>query len=200
MSAGILGSWAFADLEGNTACAYVRVYSVVKSFTAAGFVKLSLERVREPGGVQATREIVAHPGSVVVLPILPDGRVVMVRQYRHAVRQSLWELVAGGIEPGETPREAARRELLEETGYIARRLKPLVDFFPSPGFLTEEMHLIEARGLTMSKARPEADEYIRTGQFTWAEMLRKLRAKSIRDGKTLVGLLWAFSLDRHKTP
>src|SRR5580704_3874107 len=79
-------------------------------------VELKVDRVIEPGGVETTREVVCHPGSVVVLPRLPDGRLILVRQYRYAVKESLWELVAGGMERGETPRQSARRELLEEAG------------------------------------------------------------------------------------
>ena len=153
-------------------------------------VQLKVDRVIEPGGVEATREVVCHPGSVVVVPHLPDGRVIMVRQYRHAVQERLWELVAGGIEPGETPRQSARRELLEETGYHARVLKPFLEFYPSPGILSEKMHLVEAWDLTLSQAQPEADEHIETGFFTVTEIMKMTRAGKIRDGKTLVGILW----------
>ncbi len=125
-------------------------------------IQLKVEQVVEPGGIQTTREVVCHRGSVVVISHLPDGRVILVRQYRHAVKESLWELVAGGIEPGETPRQSARRELQEETGYRARTLKPLLEFYPSPGILSEKMHLVEARDLTLSKAQPDADERIET--------------------------------------
>jgi ADP-ribose pyrophosphatase len=155
-------------------------------------VDLKLDQVVEPGGVQATREVVCHRGSVVVLPHLPDGRLVLVRQFRYAAGETLWELVAGGLEPGETPQAAARRELIEETGYQARRLKLLFDFYPSPGILSERMFVVEARGLTRAKAQPEADERIRVGRLTLAEARRLLRAGKIRDGKTLVGLLWLY--------
>ena len=150
----------------------------------------------EPGGITANREIVCHPGSVVVLPELPDGRLMLVRQFRYAARRWLWELVAGGIDPGETVLEAARRELEEETGYRARTFRLLFTFFPSPGFVNEKMHLFEARGLTRTKARPEADERIRLGRFTEAQLRRLLRARKIEDGKTLVGLLWRLSRKR----
>ncbi len=153
-------------------------------------VQVKIDRVAEPSGVTAEREVVCHGGSVVVLPRLEDGRLLLVRQYRYAARRYLWELVAGGIEPGETAREAARRELLEETGYRARTLKPLLDYYPSPGFLTERMVLVEARQLRRSKARPEPDERIRVGRFTPSELRRMLDAKLIKDGKSLVGLLW----------
>ena len=156
-------------------------------------VTLKLDQVIEPGGVRATREVVAHPGSVVVMPCLDDGRLVLVRQFRHAVGQSLWELVAGGLEPGERVLPAARRELLEETGYRARKLKLLLSFFPSPGFLSEEMHLVEARSLSLAKAEPEEDERIEVGHFTPAELRRMVTSGKIRDGKTLIGLLSLWS-------
>ena len=99
-------------------------------------------------GLRATREVVTHPGSVVVLPVLDDGRVVLIRQYRHATRQYLWELVAGRIDAGETPKRAAARELLEETGYRAKRYSVFLDVFPTPGFLEERMFILLAEGLT----------------------------------------------------
>jgi len=156
-------------------------------------VKLKLDRVIEPGGVGVDREVVCHSGSVVVLPRLCDGRVLLVRQFRYPAGRWLWELVAGGIEPGETPRQAARRELLEEAGYRARTLRPLFRFFSSPGFLNEEMHLIEASGLTLCRAQPEADERIRLGRFTPLQLRKMLRAGQIRDAKTLVGLFAVLS-------
>ena len=155
-------------------------------------VELKVERVIEPGGVETTREVVCHPGSVVVVPHLPDGRLILVRQYRHAVRESLWELVAGGIERGETPRQSARRELQEETGYHARTLKPLLEFYPSPGILSEKMHLVEAWGLTPSQGQPDDDERIQTGVFTVEKVMKMIRRHEIRDGKTLVGILLLF--------
>jgi len=154
--------------------------------------------VVEPGGVKAEREIVCHSGSVVLLPHLPDGRVLLVRQFRYSAGRRLWELVAGGIEPGETPLRAARRELLEETGYVARTLEPVLNFYPSPGFLNERMHLIEARELTLTKAQPEADERIRLGCFTRAQLRSMIHDKKIQDGKTLVGVLWLLGFDRIK--
>lgn len=159
-------------------------------------VTVKLDQVIEPGGIKAVREVVCHSGSVVVLAHLPDRRLLLVRQYRHPAGQALWELVAGGIEPGESQQEAARRELLEETGYVARAVRPLFDFFPSPGILTEKMYLVEARGLTRSRARPEEGERIRIGRFTVAQLRQMLRSKKVRDGKTLAGLYWFLSKRR----
>ncbi len=163
-----------------------------KTVYRGGIVHLKVDRVVEPGGIAAKREVVCHAGSVVILPHLDDGRVLLVRQYRYATRKWLWELVAGGIEPGETPREAARRELREETGYRARTLKLLFNFYSSPGFLTERMTLVEARGLSKSKAEPEPDENLKLGRFTRAQLRKMIRTKIIQDAKTLVGLLWLF--------
>jgi len=153
-------------------------------------VKLKVDRIVEPGGIEATREVVAHPGSVVVLPVFPDGRVLLVRQFRYAAGRSLWELVAGGLEPGEPVVRAAHRELREETGYDTRRVRRLITFFPSPGFVGERMHLVEATGLTPGAAQQESDERIRIGIFTLRQLRQMLRARKIQDGKTLVGILW----------
>jgi ADP-ribose pyrophosphatase len=153
-------------------------------------IQLKVEQVIEPGGVRTTREVVCHAGSVVVIPRLPDGRVILVRQYRHAVGESLWELVAGGMEPGETARQSARRELAEETGYRARLFTPLLEFYPSPGILSEKMHLVEACDMTLSQPHPDKDERIKVGLFAISELARMVRGNKIRDGKTLVGILW----------
>ena len=155
-------------------------------------VELKVDRVIEPGGVETTREIIHHPGSVVVIPHLPDGRLILVRQYRYAAKQSMWELVAGGLEKGETPRQGARRELLEEAGYRARVIKPLLEFYPSPGILSEKMHLVEAWDLAPEQGEPDEDERIEVGLFTPDEVLKMVRNGKIHDGKTLVGILWLF--------
>ncbi len=153
-------------------------------------LELKVDKVIEPGGVRATREVVCHPGSVVVVPILPDGRVVLVRQYRYAAKQTLWELIAGGLEARESVTRAARRELAEETGFRARRVKRLFAFCPSPGVRNERMVLMEARGLTPGEARPESDERLKVGRFTPRQLEKMLRTHRIRDAKTLVALLW----------
>jgi ADP-ribose pyrophosphatase len=155
-------------------------------------LKLNVDEIIEPSGVRARRELVLHPGSAVVLPRLADGRIVLVRQYRYAARQSLWELVAGGLEAGERVLAAARRELLEETGYRSRRMCYLLSFYPSPGLLNERMHLVEASDLRLSRAQPEEDERIEVGRFREAELRRMMASGEIRDGKTLIGLLWMF--------
>ena len=148
------------------------------------------DTVVEPGGVKATREIVTHPGSVVVLPVFSDGRILMIRQYRHAVRQYLWELVAGSKDAGESFVKGAHRELLEETGYTARRMRKLLDLFPTPGFLTENMVIFVAEGLKLGEAQPEADEKIEKRIFSLREIDDWIRAGKIRDAKSVAGILY----------
>jgi len=123
------------------------------------------DEVIEPSGVRALREVITHPGSVVVLPVLPDGKILLIQQYRHATRQYLWELVAGRMDPGETPKAAAARELIEETGYRAKRLRVFLDVFPTPGFLEERMFLLLAEGLTAGEAEPDGTRRGRENNF-----------------------------------
>lgn len=147
------------------------------------------DEVVEPNGVRARREVITHPGSVVVLPVLNDGSIVMIRQYRHATQQYLWELVAGRIDEGETVKEAAARELLEETGYRARRYSPFLDMFPTPGFLEERMHVVQAEGLTQGEAQPEEDERIEVRIFRVSQLKQMMRRGRLHDAKTIAGLL-----------
>jgi len=148
------------------------------------------DEVIEPSGVRATREMITHPGSVVVLPVLPDGKILLIEQYRHAAKQYLWELVAGRIDEGETPEQAAERELIEETGYRAERLEQFLEFFPTPGFLEERMFLFLAKGLTPGKPRPEDDEKIISRAYSLKQVEEMLRKRKLRDGKTIAGLLF----------
>ena len=147
----------------------------------------------EPTGVHTIREVVTHPGSVVVLPVLPDGRIVMVRQYRHSAKQYLWELVAGRMEHGENPQKGAQRELLEETGYRAKRFSVFLDLFPTPGFLEERMFLLLAEGLSAGEAEPEEDEKIIVAAYTRKQLERMMRTRKLRDAKSVAGLLFYFS-------
>jgi len=148
------------------------------------------DRVLEPGGLETTREVITHPGSVVVLPLLPDGRILLIRQYRHATRHYLWELVAGRMEPGESPKQGAARELAEETGYRAKRFTTFLDVFPTPGFLEERMWVLLAEELTPGEANPEDDEKITAKAFTAAQIESMIRTGKLRDAKTIVGLLY----------
>jgi ADP-ribose pyrophosphatase len=148
------------------------------------------DRVREPGGIEVTRDIVAHRGSVVLLPVFPDGSILLVRQYRHAVGASLWELVAGRVEPGESRPAAARRELIEETGYTALRVKQILEIFPSPGFVTERMWIFAATGLRRGCAQPEADERISVRKFSLRALEKMIRRGTLHDAKSVAGILF----------
>jgi ADP-ribose pyrophosphatase len=150
------------------------------------------DEVIEPSGVRAIREVITHPGSVVVLPVLPDGRILLIRQYRHATRQYLWELVAGRMDPGETPKVAAARELKEETGYRAKRMKVFLDVFPTPGFLEERMFILLTEGLTAGAAEPEEDEKIISRAYTRRQLEEMIRGGKLRDAKSIAGILFYF--------
>ena len=148
------------------------------------------DQVLEPGGLRTTREVITHPGSVVVLPLLPDGRILLIRQYRHATRQYLWELVAGRMEPGEAPQQSGAREMIEETGYRAKKFKIFLDLFPTPGFLEERMYILLAQGLTPGEAHPEEDEKITAKAFSRKQIESMIRSGKLRDAKTIAGLLY----------
>jgi len=148
------------------------------------------DRVIEPGGIKVIRDVVVHPGSVVLLPVFRTGEILLVRQYRHAVGRFLWEFVAGRIDAGESPLEAARRELAEETGYTARRFRKLLDVFPTPGFLSERMVVYACTELSAGAARPEDDERIEARRFTLREIERMMRTGRLRDAKTIASALY----------
>ena len=150
------------------------------------------DEVIEPSGVRAIREVITHPGSVVVLPVLPDRRILLIQQYRHATRQYLWELVAGRMDPGETPKVAAARELIEETGYRAKRFRIFLDVFPTPGFLEERMFLLLGEGLTAGEAEPEEDEKIISRAYNRKELEKMIRSGKLRDAKSIAGILFYF--------
>jgi ADP-ribose pyrophosphatase len=152
--------------------------------------------VLEPSGVRTTREVITHSGSVVVLPVLADGKIVLVRQYRHATRQYLWELVAGRMDGNETPKQGAARELLEETGYRAKKFRVFLSFWPTPGFLEEKMYILLAQGLTAGQAQPEEDEKIVTKSYSVNELKQMVRTNKIRDAKTIASLLYYFTFLR----
>lgn len=151
---------------------------------------LRRDEVIEPSGVRAMREVITHPGSVVVLPVLPDKRILLIQQYRHATQRYLWELVAGRIDAGETPKAAAARELIEETGYRAKRFRVFLEMFPTPGFLEEKMFLLLAEGLTAGKAEPEEDEKIVSRAYKPKELEEMIRRGKLRDAKSIAGILF----------
>ncbi len=151
------------------------------------------ETVREPSGVTARRDIVRHPGSIVVLGVdttEEEPRVLLERQYRYAAKKVMWELPAGRIDPGETALAAAKRELIEETGYRARRWSKAMFFYVSPGFLDETMTIYLAEGLEAGEANPEEDEVIHATLVPLSVAVKMAMSGKIADAKTIAGLFW----------
>jgi ADP-ribose pyrophosphatase len=156
--------------------------------------KIVRDKLIEPGGAENVRDVIRHNGSVVILAVdssrsKKDPWIVVERQYRHAANQFLWELPAGKLEEVEEAVAGAKRELEEETGYQAKKWKPLVEYFASPGFLGESMKVFLAEGLVAGEAHPEADENIELRLVKLSEVLKMIAKGAILDGKTLTSVL-----------
>jgi len=152
------------------------------------------DKLIEPGGKASERDVIRHHGSVVILAMdagksKKDPWIVIERQYRHAAGQYMWELPAGKLDPGEDALAGAKRELAEETGYHAKKWKPLVEYYASPGFLGERMQIFVAEGLVAGDAHPEADEQIEFRLVKLSDVLKMIDKGAILDGKTLTGVL-----------
>jgi ADP-ribose pyrophosphatase len=165
--------------------------------------RVTKDRILEPGGKESTRDVVRHNGSVIILAVdssksKRDPWIVMERQYRHAAGRFLWELPAGKLEPGEDALAGAQRELEEETGYRAKRWKPLVEYFASPGFLGETMKVFLAEGLVSGDAHPEEDEDIELRLIKLSDILKQIEKGAIMDGKTLSCVLLYARLKGNK--
>lgn len=154
---------------------------------------VTTDDVIEPTGVRVRRDVVRHSGSVVVLAVDDQPgelRVLLEKQYRHAAGRFLYELPAGRIDPGESAIKAAKRELLEETGYSARSWKRILHFWASPGFVAEAMSIYLARDLKLGTAEPEDDEVIEISMVPLRKAVSMIMRGEIQDAKTLAGLLW----------
>ena len=151
------------------------------------------EQVREPAGYTARRDIVRHRGSVVIMAVHETHsrlQILLEKQYRHAAGGDLWELPAGKIDGGESALAAGKRELLEETGYTARRWRRILYFYVSPGFLDETMTIFLASGIRRGQAQPEADESILSKFVSLPKALAMIRRGQIRDAKTIAPVFW----------
>jgi len=148
---------------------------------------IRVDEIRE-GDARYKREIVVHKGSAVILPVFDDGTVALVRQYRHAAGKYLLELCAGTLEEGEDPLTGAIRELEEEIGVTAKSVEQLCEFYVSPGFLTEKMHLFLATELTDTNQQLEADEILMIERHSFPALLEMIKTGEIEDAKTIVGV------------
>lgn len=155
-----------------------------------------LDKIRE-GDVEYEREIVVHKGSVVIVPVFDDETVGMVKQYRHAAGKYLLEIPAGSLEKDESPETGAARELEEEVGVVADKLEKLTEFYPSPGFLTEKMHVFLATGLTETSQALEDDEAIEVVRMRFPRAFDLIRNGGIEDSKAIIGLVIAGSRFGH---
>lgn len=151
-------------------------------------VTLRKDTLRTADGKELQREVVVHPGAVVLVAV-DHGELLFVRQYRHAAGEELLELVAGTLEPGEDPAEAAARELQEEAGYKPGRLTKLGEFYSAPGFCTEKLHLFLAEELTPSRLKGDEDEEIAVVRLSLPKALKMAKEGGFRDAKTLAGVL-----------
>jgi ADP-ribose pyrophosphatase len=158
---------------------------------AGKVIKLRVDSVVLPDGKKSTREVVEHPGAVAIVPVLPDQKIVLVKQYRHPVGEVTWEIPAGKIDAKEEPAVCAQRELEEETGYRTAELIKVTAFFTAPGFTDEIMHLFIARGLKQTAQQTDHDEFIDISVMPHAKALEMIKLGEIKDAKSIIGILMA---------
>ncbi len=155
-------------------------------------LKVRKDKVRLPNGHESTREYIVHPGAVVVIPLLDDGRLVFERQFRYPLRRVVLELPAGKIDPGEDILTTGQRELLEETGYVAHEWRYLGVMHPCVGYSDERIEIFLARGLRQEGAQSlDHNEFIELVELSQDEAAEAVRAGAITDGKTITALFWA---------
>lgn len=152
-------------------------------------VGLRVDTVQLADGRVSQRELVEHSASVAIVPLDTEMNVLLVRQYRKAVEQTLLEVTAGGLEDGEAPEDAARRELEEETGYIAGHMEHLASFFMSPGYCNEEMHVFLATEVAAGQPHPESDESIEVVAVPIDSIHEMIQRGEIKDAKSIAALL-----------
>ena len=159
-------------------------------------LSLDVDTVRFPDGSSGDLEMIRQPGASAVLPFLSDPKgedpqILLIRQFRYAANGYVYEIPAGRLEPGEDPKDCARRELLEETGCEAQGVQYLTTIFTTPGFTDEKIHLFMATGVTAGAAKPEYDEFVELSPCSLTQALRMIQAGEIQDGKTIVTILYA---------
>jgi ADP-ribose pyrophosphatase len=156
---------------------------------AVGF---RIDQILLPNGKKANREYLNHPGAVAVIPLLSKDEIVMVRQYRYPVKTTTWEIPAGKLDRGENPNKSVHRELQEETGYRAKKIKKLLSFWPTASFANEVIHIYVATGLHPGKANPDEDEFVNAKVWPLKKIQNEIMKGKIKDAKTLIALLFYF--------
>ncbi|HEY3379622.1 MAG TPA: NUDIX hydrolase [Armatimonadota bacterium] len=159
---------------------------------------IRVDQVRLPDGLLATREVVAHPGAVAMVPMLDADHVLLVRQWRNAAGRAMLEIPAGTLTPGEDPLACAEREMMEEVGYRPRQLTPLFATYLAPGYSTEKLHVFLAEDLVAERLAQDEDERIEVVSLTWSEIDALLLRGEFADSKTVSGLLLAQKLLSHR--
>ena len=152
-------------------------------------VKLHVDTIRQESGEPTIREVVLHPGGVAAVPVLDNGKIVLIRQFRYPLGKYIWEIPAGKLDSGQTPRDTIARELEEEIGYTARTLTEICSFYSSPGFCDEVIHLFVARDMVPCMRRPETGEHITPVSRPLDECLKMIALGEIIDGKSVIGIL-----------
>ena len=153
-------------------------------------LKVKVDQVRLPNGQPATRELIRHPGAVAILPVLPDGSLVFVKQYRYPIATVLYEIPAGKLEPGEDRAACGPRELSEETGYDAEKMTYLTSVVTTPGFSDEVIYIYVAEGLTLHQAHPDPDEFLNVEVLSPEKVKKMVLDGTIYDAKTLAALCY----------
>tara|TARA_Y100001958_G_scaffold48939_1_gene32755 strand:- start:60 stop:605 length:546 start_codon:yes stop_codon:yes gene_type:complete len=162
-----------------------------KTIHKSSFLTLKSDKVLLPNGNTSTREWIKHPGAVCCIPILPDGKIGLIKQYRYAVKEEMIEIPAGKLDQNEIPEKCALRELEEETGYRANKLTLLANIHPAVGFTDEKMWLYLAEGLVKTKQSLDADEFLSLSPTKLNEAVDMVWSGKITDVKTIIGILWA---------
>ncbi len=161
-----------------------------KEIYSGKIVKLHVDTIQQPSGRTTIREVVLHPGGVTAIPVLEDGRLLLIRQFRYPIGKFIFELPAGKMDTGQSPPDTIARELEEEIGYTAGQLSYECTFYTTPGISNEAIHMFTARDLTPCAQRLEEGEHITVEAFSIEECLQKIKTGEINDGKTILGILW----------
>ena len=151
-------------------------------------VNLIVDEITTTTGIETIREVFHHPGGAAVVPVLPNGKILLVKQFRYPMQEILLELPAGKIDPGEAPETTAARELEEEVGYTAGSLKKMAEFYSTPGFCDEKIHLYLGEDLRPCQAGGDHDEELEVLSFTLPELMELIRSRKINDAKTIIGI------------